>query len=82
LPVAGTESRGTLVDTVIVLAIVGGIALWLYDAAYHSGKREGSRKAYGVGYSRGRKAGSSGCLIFFALLAIAATAAAGMSITQ
>ena len=30
---------------------------------YRAGKREGSRKGYGVGYSRGRRAGNSSCFV-------------------
>jgi len=29
--------------------------IWFWNTAYRSGKRVGSRKGYGVGYSRGRR---------------------------
>lgn len=50
----------------IVLIIV---ALAIWNAAYKSGKREGSRKGYGVGFNRGRRSKpSTGCLVLFLVL--------------
>jgi len=53
------------------------VAMIVFIYAYNAGKREGSRKGYGVGYSRGRRAGS-GCLIvlFLGVLSLAAVARA------
>lgn len=65
-------------DPILVLLIVCAVAWWVYNSAYKSGKHEGSRKAYGVGYSRGRKQASSGCLIFVGLIAAAVSAAASV----
>ncbi|MCS7305037.1 MAG: hypothetical protein NZ602_08030 [Thermoguttaceae bacterium] len=44
------------------------IAAWIWNAAYKAGKREGSRKAYGVGYGRGLRASGGGCLLMLALV--------------
>ncbi len=53
------------------------IALFIWGAGYKAGKREGSRKAYGVGYARGRRASGAGCLLVLAMagsvVALAAT---------
>ena len=57
----------------MVLLLLLGFAFWFAQAAYKSGKREGSRKGYGVGYDRGRRHSSSngGCLaIVLATLAL------------
>ena len=51
-------------DPFVVVLIIGAVALWVYSTVFKSGKREGSRKGYGVGFDRGRKLSSSGCLIF------------------
>ncbi|HOM19301.1 MAG TPA: hypothetical protein PK777_04455 [Thermoguttaceae bacterium] len=40
------------------------IAAWIWSAAYQAGKREGSRKGYGVGFEHGKRAG---CLVMLAL---------------
>ena len=60
--------------------ILLGVVAWVVGAAFKAGKREGSRKAYGVGFARGRRAGAkgqSGCLVVllmaFVTAAIAAT---------
>ncbi|GIW96264.1 MAG: hypothetical protein KatS3mg110_4305 [Pirellulaceae bacterium] len=52
----------------LILIVVFGI--WLYSLGYRSGKRTGSRKAYGVGFDRGRRSvqparssGPTGCLL-------------------
>jgi hypothetical protein len=46
------------------LAAGGLILAWLYGIGYRSGKREGSRKGYGVGLARGRRRrGQDGCLV-------------------
>ena len=59
----------TVVVIVVILAIVG----WVYAVGHKAGKREGSRKGYGVGFDRGRRTRSkSGCLIIVAGLALAA----------
>ncbi len=52
------ECAGSL----IVIAIVCWV---VYSFAYGAGKREGSRKGYGVGFDRGRRGrkSQSGCLI-------------------
>ena len=48
----------------IGLALVVGLAAWLWSTAYSSGKREGSRKGYGVGYARGKRGRSrSDCFV-------------------
>jgi hypothetical protein len=63
----------SLIGLVILLLIVG----WIYSAGHKRGKREGSRKGYGVGFDRGRRAKSSGCLVLVVVagLALAATTA-------
>ena len=49
---------------IIGLIVLGVILLAVYNAGFGSGKRLGSRKGYGVGFDRGRRAhGSSGCLV-------------------
>ena len=59
--------------------ILLGVVAWVVGAAFKAGKRKGSRKAYGVGFARGRRArakGQSGCLLLlmaFVTAAIAAT---------
>jgi hypothetical protein len=56
--------------------ILLGVVAWVVGAAFKAGKREGSRKAYAVGFARGRRAGpkgQSGCLL--ALLMAFVTAA-------
>lgn len=58
--------------------VILGIAVWVWQSGYTSGKREGSRKAYGVGYSRGRRASNaSGCLVAILMLFVIKLAAAG-----
>lgn len=49
----------------VILAVIGFFMSGLWQSAYMAGKREGSRKAYGVGYARGRRA-QSGCLVVIA----------------
>lgn len=39
------------------------VAYFVYDLAYKRGKREGSKKGYGVGFDRGKKSTSGGCLV-------------------
>jgi hypothetical protein len=56
---------------VVILAIAG----WLYSLGHKAGKREGSRKGYGVGFSRGRRSrAQSGCMIVLAVFGLIATA--------
>jgi hypothetical protein len=51
--------------------------LWLVSSAYAAGKREGSRKGYGVGFDRGRRAaGGWGCLLAALAFGLALAAAA------
>jgi hypothetical protein len=54
---------------VVLVMLVGGFLI--YGLAYKAGKREGSRKGYGVGFARGkRSAKPSGCaLVVLCLLA-------------
>jgi hypothetical protein len=68
---------GTVVGIGVFLVITG----WIYNAGHKTGKREGSRKGYGVGLDRGRRTrGQAGCLtiflVFGLLLAITAVALA------
>ena len=39
----------------LFLLVFFGLPAWLLRLAYKGGKRDGSRKAYGVGRSRGRR---------------------------
>ena len=51
-------------DTLIGMLIVLGAIAWVWNSAYSSGKREGSRKGYGVGYARGKRGRSqSDCFV-------------------
>ena len=50
------------------LVIIVAIIVFVY--AYSAGKREGSRKGYGVGFSRGRRSGW-GCLVVLVVGALA-----------
>jgi hypothetical protein len=52
----------------IGLLIIIGVGFAIYQAIYMAGKRDGSRKGYGVGFDRGRKSGKGGCLFFMTLL--------------
>ena len=62
------------------LIVPGVILVGIYNAGFGSGKRLGSRKGYGVGFDRGRRAhNSSGCLVVVLaglVCALAATALA------
>ncbi len=50
-------------EWLIILGLLVALGVG-YDAAYRSGKQVGSRKAYGVGYARGRRAANQGgCLV-------------------
>jgi hypothetical protein len=42
----------------LVLLVLGYL---IYHSAYKAGKREGSRKGYGVGFARGRQSRNEGC---------------------
>jgi hypothetical protein len=58
--------------------ILFGVVAWVVGTAFNAGKREGSRKAYGVGFARGRRAGArgqTGCLLVL-LMAFVTTAIA------
>ena len=56
--------------------ILLGVVAWVVGAAFKAGKREGSRKAYGVGFARGRRAGAkSGCLLVLLLAFLMAAVA-------
>ncbi len=62
-------------STLVVLLLIGAVGVWIWYAGHKSGKREGSRKGYGVGFDRGRRSRSSGCLLLviaggFALAAV------------
>lgn len=49
-----------LIGVIVAVCVIG----WIWSAAFASGKRLGSRKAYGVGFDRGRRSrGRSGCFI-------------------
>lgn len=51
--------------------------MWIASSAYRVGKREGSRKGYGVGFDRGRRAArNSGCLVAVVVLPLGLAAAA------
>jgi hypothetical protein len=55
----------------LILLIIAAIGYFLYQSGFKSGKHLGSRKAYGVGYARGRKSnGQNGCLIIFVLIGL------------
>lgn len=74
---AGEESKVECLGSLILI----GIVIWfVYNSAYSAGKREGSRKGYGVGFDRGRRsqASQSGCLLAVIIcgLVLAATTAA------
>jgi hypothetical protein len=65
----------------IVVLLVIAAALWslAHQSGYRGGKRDGSRKAYGVGFDRSRRSRSpaqGGCVLLFALLALLALVAA------
>lgn len=58
------------------LIVIVVIVIVVYNTAHRAGKRLGSRKAYGVGYARGKRSKSqSGCVVV--LLATIAVGAAG-----
>ena len=59
-----------IIAILVPLFIVGAID----NAGYKGRKREGSRKGFGVGYDRGRRAGNQGRLVMIALLGLALTA--------
>ena len=66
--------EASALEAIIFIGVLVAIAYIIYK----SGKREGSRKGYGVGFDRGRKSkGQSGCLlvIIFLLSTSAALAA-------
>lgn len=50
-------------DGIIGLIVLLFIAAAIYQVAFKAGKREGSRKGYGVGFARGRRGKSGGCFI-------------------
>jgi hypothetical protein len=55
--------------------ILVGVVIWIASAAFNAGKHEGSRKAYGVGFERGRRSrakAQSGCLLVVVLIFSAA----------
>ena len=54
--------------------IVVGIVLVIFGSIFNAGKREGSRKGYGVGFDRGRRS-KSGCLVIIATTGFAVAAA-------
>jgi hypothetical protein len=59
------------------LLILLGLIAWATSAAFKAGKRQGSRKAYGVGFDRGRRArakSQTGCLFILLLIFTAAAA--------
>lgn len=70
---------GTFIGMLVALWIAGAI----FNVAYRSGKREGSRKAYGVGFNHGRRHRSQqGCgffvLVFGIMMALASIAFAAI----
>ncbi len=76
---------GELLGLIVLGLIVYGAfaaAASAYEEGYRAGKREGSRKAYGVGYERGRREAppseATGCLMPLAAL-LAALLAAGIA---
>jgi hypothetical protein len=57
------------VEGLLLILVLAGFIGWIYENGYARGKRVGSRKGYGVGYSRGRRhANPSGCLIVVAVI--------------
>lgn len=63
--------------TILVVIVV--VLLLVWGAAHRQGKREGSRKGYGVGFDRGRRSkGKNGCLVILAS-AVATLALTGLS---
>jgi hypothetical protein len=65
-------------ETLICLIIAGFVANEMVKAAYRTGKRDGSRAAYGVGFARGRRSRqSTGCVVpLFIMVATLTTAVA------
>lgn len=54
-------------ELLILVLIIIGAAAWL--SGYKRGKREGSRKAFGVGFDRGKRSGNpKGWLILIVVL--------------
>lgn len=52
-------------ELLVIVGVVVGLGL-AFRAVYQDGKRAGSRKAYGVGFARGRRArggGQQGCML-------------------
>lgn len=67
-------------DSLLLLAVII-VAGYLVNEAYKSGKREGSRKGYGVGFDRGRKSKSEGCLLLVLVTGLAISAG-GVALTS
>lgn len=67
-------------ECLVALALII-VALFIFNAAYRAGKREGSRKGYGVGFDRGRRhRGKDGCpltVLFFAAVIFLVSSAVG-----
>ena len=64
---------------IVILIIAAG---WIYNIAHTSGKREGSRKAYGAGLRKGRAKGqSTGCMLILLAFGVAITLA-GSAVTS
>lgn len=64
-------------EGIVVLIVILAIAGWLYSSGHKAGKREGSRKGYGVGFDRGRRSrkNQSGCMIVIVVVGLIASAA-------
>lgn len=60
------------------LVVIGIVFVVFYSMGHQDGKRLGSRKGYGVGFDRGRRASSSGCLILIVALGVAMGSAAAL----
>lgn len=68
--------RRSHLESIIALILILAVAGWLYNSGHKAGKREGSRKGYGVGFDRGSrsKKKQSGCMIVIVLGGLFASA--------
>lgn len=66
-----------------LLIVVIIIVILFASQAYAAGKREGSRKGYGVGFDRGRRSkNQSGCLVFLMVGGLMAAASVAVACFQ
>jgi hypothetical protein len=72
------------IGTIIIIVVIIGIVGWVYNAGHKTGKREGSRKGYGVGFDRGRRSlgGQNGCAIILAVGAAATIGTIALAILE